>query len=259
MKDYFYNKWLDVKTLWRYYTNKTVEYNKDLEELTKLKLDSKEFTFNEDGHTWGKYHPDNLNQYWSKSFVKQIYNGDNKNYTYKLNTMFNPKVFNGVSIPYGTGVIVSNEKFMYGYFTCNIEFSNARRLWPAFWLYNGDESYSEIDIVEAYSNNGNYDKGKKLQPNLHYKLKGNNSVNTGSKDCPLPVRYLLNHKIRFSLSWNRDYIKWFYNGYLVKIITDKGILNKMNPMMLVLNSAVQDNSDYYGLTETIFSNIKIYQ
>jgi beta-glucanase (GH16 family) len=177
---------------------------------------------------------------------------------YELESSFYPRKFNDITVPYGTGVLKTIKSYKYGYFTCRIAFPNVPGQWPAFWLYNGDgDEYSEIDVVEAYSKNGSYNSHIKFQPNIHYKDKGV-WINTGAKNSPLPKR--ANPFYKFSLLWEPDSIKIFYNGYLIKRYTDKTILDKMLDMYVIFNSAIDISSKEIGnKAMTSFSDIEIYQ
>ncbi|MDV7391487.1 family 16 glycosylhydrolase, partial [Arthrospira platensis SPKY1] len=114
----------------------------------------------------------------------------------------------------------------------------------------------EIDVVEAYSKDDNYNDYKRFQPNVHY----GNGFMIGAVNIPLPKSlFYSSAPIKFGVEWQPDYMKFYYNGYLVKVIYDKKVLDSMNqPMRVIINSSVQESmcaSD----TITAFTSPKIYQ
>ena len=201
------------------------------------------------GHKYYPYKVDSPDKYWTPSFVEEI----SKFKHYKLYTQFLPKKFDNVSIPYGIGVIESDSEYKYGYFTCKIKFPFGKLYaWPAFWLYGSDgKIYSEIDIVEAYSKKGDYEQFKKFESNVHYQYNENSWVNTGAKTHAISEYRMyvgsveskelcINPDfIKFSLHWTKDFLRFYYDGYLVREITDKNILDKLVPMKVVINNSVE--------------------
>ena len=75
--------------------------------------------------------------------------------------------------PYTSGMIYSNESFLYGLYEIRLKTAyTSKGLWPAFWLYSGD-CLAEIDFTEM--------KGER--PNqTHYGVVCDNDCN-GTNDC----------------------------------------------------------------------------
>ena len=204
------------------------------------------------GFPWGSFHPKNLNQYWKGKDCVTF--NDN---CIMLNVRKTPHYFGDILIPYNIGVIQSSHKFEYGYFTAEILMPSESGQWPAFWLYGSqEEKYSEIDIVEAYSNSGNYGHSTKFQPNLHYaagkKWKMYGAVNRH-------ITYATRRFVKYSMHWTKDFVKIYYDGFLVMDYRDKSFLSKLLPMNLVCNSAVKKEFNPPNFSIVTFRNINVYQ
>ena len=75
----------------------------------------------------------------------------------------------------------------------------------------------------------------RFETNLHYNLYPNN-VDLGAQRHPLEL-----HDITVSCWWTKDFIKIYYNGILVRQVTDKKILKwfENQRMIIVLNNGLQ--------------------
>lgn len=227
-------------------------------------------------HEWGFYHPDNLTQYYGLdndvSFIK-----DNKMH---LLTKKEPLIISNTdntnssdefTIPYKVGLVRSVESWKYGWFIASIKMPIGKYLWPAFWLTGENAWPPEIDIVECYSDSdslyskkllGISKKHWKIQPNVHYKKLLKNEM-WGPYNCP--ISNMTNEFVEFALNWEKDFIKIFYNGYLVLKITDKKILNFINEykQVIILNNGVNLIGKYDNLladgSDMQINYVKVYQ
>lgn len=251
-----FNLWLKIKNLYRYWFDITKEgtdldYSK-LSEVTKLSHHNITKTF-----VWDNlgYHPENLEQWYNRECVRITDN------IFYIDSRFEPKTFpNGIYIKYAVGVAISKRLVNVNeYVECEIFIPKANGQWFAFWLSGSVKWPPEIDIVEGYSRRDNYKDYKKFQPNLHYrKGDGLKKKSIGAVDRPLP-KTLKGRFVKFGLLWKKDRIEWYYNGYLVKVLTNKNILLYMNePLRLKINSGIQAVYNPQDTT-TIFKNIKIYR
>ena len=74
-----------------------------------------------------------------------------------------------------------------------------------------------------------------------------------------------NEFVEFALNWEKDFIKIFYNGYLVLKITDKKILNFINEykQVIILNNGVNLIGKYDNLladgSDMQINYVKVYQ
>lgn len=252
MKEWLFNKWLQIRAFLRAIFN----LNFECEDGVPVLYVEKPVTFHI-GHNWGLYHPSEK-FYWNQLSVK--YFNDN----YHLYSLFYPRKYRIKSIPYNCGIIESNESFKYGYFSAEIKFPLKKGQWPGFWLFNGDnpetdnEEYSEIDIVEGYSKNGNYKNFTKFQPNVHYKENGEWKM-IGPVNIPLQTNKVKKDFIKFSLLWTENKIDIFYDGILVKRITNKKVLNNLRDMHIVFSLYIEYNENPSNKAEMIVRNIKVYQ
>jgi len=206
------------------------------------------------GFSWGAYHPDNLSQYWSDDNVEWL---DNK---VVLFSKLEPKEFdNDIIIPYSIGVVESNSVYRYGYFEAYGHLPVTRGQWPAFWLTGSKNWPPEIDILEGYSKDDSYDDGRRLQSNIHYKGRTPHEQ-IGSQNHPLLKGSITHVSGHFAMLWEKDKIEFYYNGYLVRRVTDKKVLKAMDePMRVILNSGIQAEYNPLKFAFTSFREVTIWQ
>jgi len=164
-----------------------------------------------------------------------------------LYTKYKPKEFDSrVTIPFGVGAIFSKQLWQYGWFEIEAQLPEGKNLWPAIWLTGAWPP--EIDIMEAYSENGSGMKSKymgledwKIQPNLHFG-EPDSMMRFGADNHP--IQEATNKIVKYTLHWTKDFIKIYYDGHLILKTTSPKLLewyNKENdPMSLLLNNGVMD-------------------
>jgi beta-glucanase (GH16 family) len=142
------------------------------------------------------------------------------------------------------GKIVTRDKFHYGIFRIRAKMPNFKYQWCAIWLCGkvqpDNAIWQEIDIVENY-NHGKvkFASSNKIysQPNVHFFDDGMHQMTSPSS------KYVKNPDKRFVdyiLWWEKDFIRIYYDNYLVYECKDKSILNQFNaPMNLIINNAVE--------------------
>jgi len=234
-----------------------IKRSRDFDNFEYLKVS--DFRF---GYTWAQdkpYHPNNLSQYFDPTCI--IYHqGSQYSYPITIKAAHRPKSFkddfgDSFIIPYATGVLESKRSFMFGFFEAELSFPLGNGQWPAFWLTGSHSWPPEIDIVEGYSKTDGYNGMRRFQSNIHYKCGGNNR-NIGAKNHPL-INDVNKVWHKFGLLWTDKVIEFYYDDYLVRRITDKNILDKMNqPMHIILNSAIQIDSSPSSLSILMIKNIK---
>lgn len=143
------------------------------------------------------------------------------------------------------GKIVSKDKFKYGIFRISAKSSNFENQWNAIWLCGkvqpDNNIWQEIDIVENYNHNKvKFASSNKIfsQPNIHYvdKQGKHKMTNSGNKY----IKHPNDRFVYYTLWWEEDFIKIYYDDYLVYECTDKFILNQLNePMNLIINNAIE--------------------
>lgn len=214
------------------------------------------------GQPWGKFHPDALYQYYGNiedGIIESSHEG------LKLHQKYKPKNFSyqekDITIPYSVGLIVSKKSFGYGYYQCDATLPKGKNLWPAIWLSDHKSWPPEIDILEAYSDaSGRYKD--RLETNIHYGIKDVNKTSSDSHKHPLAHNISESH--RYAVLWSVDKIEFYYDGFLVRRVTNKKVLEWFNKsdikMTWILNNAIRQDSDINNLQDSVFiiHNVKVY-
>ncbi len=105
---------------------------------------------------------------------------------YVVNWSTNPPTKDSSSFLYSSAWIESQRMFGYGKYEARIKIPKGKGLWPAFWLFNGENGKHnyEIDIFEfwnEYNCVGRYRKNR-LSRNPHFTIHGD-SINRNSSQC----------------------------------------------------------------------------
>ena len=199
---------------------------------------------------WGEVHPDKPN-WWYDSSCVEIDGFDNLH----LKTKYNPKYFSDLDTTsnIGVGLVSCVEKFKQGTYIINAKLPKGKNLWPAFWMWSWDSWPPEIDIFEGYSNNkSSYFKFRPLRPfgfwnvqtNVHY-TKNNKNKMSGGKTRYFGFKNPTSKFIEYKLIWDFDYLKFYYNGILVRTIDDVEIMSQINNthMNVIINNGVTNDVD----------------
>ena len=231
--------------------------NSDITSKMELIFEDNFKSFNKDvwriGQTWGKFQPNSPCQYYGDDsvFIENDCLVLNQIYSPKeLTTWENDKVYD---IPYSVGLITSYDSYGYGFYEFEVELPQGSGLWPAVWLSCVDSWPPEIDILEAYSNGkGKY--GQNLQSNFHYNVIGS-AETSGARNHPVKNTH---DKLKLGCWWTNDFIKIYYNGHLVRVITSDDILQwfRDKKMTIVLNNAIRP--EYSNQIKGQVSEFKIY-
>lgn len=194
---------------------------------------------------WGVYHPKQLQQWYDPAAIKLDWKGLN------LKVTDNPYTVpgSGYIITDGVGLVTSKRVFSYGVYEWIFSLPKGRQLWPAIWLSNVDTWPPEIDVMEGYSNyNMKYDN--RIETNIHCGNGQSSKYSLGAKGDGWLCKDTNN--ITAHLHWTRDFIKIYYNGYLVRQITDKKHLAWFNGnpgMRVIMNNAIRYNSEQYQISD----------
>lgn len=225
------------------------------------KLDDKKWLI---GQPWGDFHPDYLHQYYGKdSDFVNVENG-----SLNLFAKYKPKKFHdfkkniSVTIPYGIGLVFSKETFKYGYYEVNGILPTGKFLWPAIWLTAEKTWPPEIDILEAYSGKKSDYSNQfgipyvKLEPNIHYGFVEDNTKSSyGAKVYPIPLNPS-ERPVTYAVHWTENFIKFYYDGYLIFQTKKKDILNYFNKndvrMNIILNNAYTPSIDGMKYEPSVF-------
>jgi beta-glucanase (GH16 family) len=186
------------------------------------------------GQPWGLFHPDFPNQYYGFDSVSV------RNNKLVLNQIYSPKKFTNdnktYDIPYSVGLITTYKSFGYGFYEFEVQLPYGVGLWPAVWLGCYDTWPPEIDIIEAYSD-ANSDYKFRLESNLHFNTTENKET-SGARSHPIsdPLKNL-----KLSCWVTKDFIKIYYDGYLVRKTTSEDVLKwfRDKKFMVILNNGVR--------------------
>jgi beta-glucanase (GH16 family) len=203
--------------------------------------------FNKDwriGEEWGNVQ-DNANCFFQLEGDKEnstIHTGYYIDLKVRLQEFFSTKI--NKNLYFKAGKIVSKDKFHYGIFRIRAKMPNFKYQWCAIWLCGDvqpdNKIWQEIDIVENYNHNKvNFASSNRIysQPNVHYFKNGSHKMTSPSS------KYVKNPDkefVDYILHWEEDFIRIYYDNYLVYECKDKSILNQFNaPMNLIINNAVE--------------------
>jgi hypothetical protein len=194
-------------------------------------------------HPWGDFHPANLTQYYdnngtlsyvsTEGLVLELRKAPKKIIKANLpDWRQSPNMPDEFVIPVGVGLITTREAWQYGWFEGWIKLPKGQSYWNAFWTTGLKTWPPEIDIFEAYSDEGpNYDKGqtrcRKIQPNLHYgRIEEGTKKMYGSYNNT--VAGATDRFVQYVCHWEKDFIKIYYDGKQVFQCTDPKILKWFN-------------------------------
>ena len=222
--------------------------------MTQDNFEWKGFTWR-NGRHWGLFHPEH-NCYCSLEDVHI------SNDHLLLGVSKRPVVHEGKEYPYSVGYVSTIEPIKYGVLEVEFMLPYGVKLWPAIWLTDIETWPPELDIVEAWSDCGDFLTRlltrKKYMRHLFVNyirpcaFKGTNPSNSGMKvfkklggTCS---RYLDESGLNTcKMEWREDFIKVWYNGHLVMDMRDRDYLeyfNNSNGMEIHLNNYVQgDKTD----------------
>jgi beta-glucanase (GH16 family) len=241
LKDLVLNTFLYIKSLIRSFFNKRKKSNSNITFKMELIFEDNFQSFNKDfwriGQPWGEFHPENPYQYYGKDsvFIKDNCLILNQIYSPKQLSTWDDssKVYN---ISYSVGLVTSFKSFEYGFYEFEVELPYGVGLWPAVWLSCVDSWPPEIDIFEGYSDSKS-DYKSNLQSNFHFNM-SDKKESSGARNHSVNNSY---DKLKLGCWWSKDFIKIYYNGYLVRQITSDNILKwfRGKKMMIILNHAIR--------------------
>lgn len=196
------------------------------------------------GESWGNVQ-DNANCFFQLEGDKNnntIHNNYFMQLSVKPQEFFSTRI--NKQLHFKAGKIVTRDKYHYGIFRIRAKMPNFKYQWCAIWLAGkvqpDNHIWQEIDIVENYNHNKvKFASSNRIysQPNVHYFKQGKHKMTSPSS------KYVKNPDKRFVdyiLWWEKDFIRIYYDNYLVYECTDKFILNQFNePMNLIINNAVE--------------------
>ena len=120
-------------------------------------------------------------------------------------------------------------------------------------MWSWDSWPPEIDVFEGYTINDssyftwNPFKPWNVQTNIHYNVEGGRD-SIGGKVHYWGYKDPTRNFIKYKVDWQKDYIKFYYNDYLVRSITDRMILDQFNrtTMNVIINNSIDYNADVHN-------------
>ncbi len=208
--------------------------------MTKIKWQGYEWLTQE---KWGQYHPDTPIVWYDPSAVE--FDSD----TLILKCRPNEKIFDGVKIPIGIGLISCTTEFGYGKFEICAKLPNGTFTWPAFWMWSFESWPPEIDVFEGYSKRSGYfnwslrsliGKFWAVNSNIHLGKLPNNYM-LGPKSHWLGWRSPSKKFNKYGLIWTDSEIKILFNNRVVRKITDEKVISQFRgiKMNVILNNSIQ--------------------
>jgi beta-glucanase (GH16 family) len=218
-------------------------------------------------YPWGRCLFKNEQQYYSDNNVLKTYDDINDIYKnlYKFTIKKEHIIDNGwwnmnrIEFDYSSGMLFSDEKFLYGSFEAEIFIPSGYGLWSAFWLFgsskntnNEDNWFSEIDIFEYYG------KKNKFTYNTHAGVDYEHNIY--GKNNGIRLKRLENSWHKYRLNWTFRNLEYYIDDKLVGVRSAK----KINiPMSLIINMAIEKNIDNkldkYLPIKMLIKNIKYYE
>ena len=195
---------------------------------------------------WGEYHPNKPIVWYDPSAI-EIDSLD----VLKLKCRSNPKTFDDIIIPIGTGLISCTTEFGYGKFEICAKLPDGPFVWPAFWMWSFDSWPPEIDVFEGYTNKRNSYFNWSLRSLLGKFWAVNSNIHLGSS----PDNYMMGAKshwlgwkspskvfYKYGVIWTDKEIKILFNDRVVREIKDEKVIIQLRgkKMNVIINNSIQD-------------------
>jgi beta-glucanase (GH16 family) len=249
---------LDIQNAFRYIFNVTIEGTFLIPSSYKLKFS--DYFISADNWDsastwWGQpYHPTFPTQWYDDDQIKVTSSG------VQFSAINKPKTFGDITIPVAIGLMRSKQAFKYGIFSFSAKLPLGTFLWPALWLTGAKSWPPEIDLLEAYSDDTpDYHKNKELQSNVHMSDGKGGEYPAGARTHRLPNK-VGEQTVFYTIWWEADFIKLYYNGYLVREIRDKEVLDAMfEEQQIIIGTGTQSGFNTDNLQPMVVSHVAVYQ
>ncbi len=140
--------------------------------------------------------------------------------------------------------------FSYGRFEMRARLPEGRKIWPAFWLMGDDDLWpycGEIDVVETVGSGeeDNWLGERRSIATFHYCNAGNHYEIGGWSDFNIltHVEKLSEQYHTFSVEWEYDQIRWYFDDTLYMTVNIEGdaLKNALqeNPMFMILDTSIE--------------------
>lgn len=203
---------------------------------------------------WGNYSETEETEYQDPECI--IQQEDNV----KLISKHEPKIniFNNKTMKYARGNLYCKEIFYSGAIEVVVNMKPAKYIWHApLWFVTIDKVLPEIDVSEVYCK-GNLKKAGS-ETNIHYGQDyDKKKKKIGAKTHFLPNMF--NRDVSFGIIWNDKHIKIYYDGYLVRKITNKDILRRIKKGMVpIIGVGVTKKTKEHTVSEMTVKSFKYWK
>ncbi|MDR0803200.1 family 16 glycosylhydrolase [Fluviicola sp.] len=150
------------------------------------------------------------------------------NGTYVADWATNPPTTGSSTFDYSSGWVESKKNFGYGWYEIRCKIPKGKGMWPAFWLFSGQDGYNfEIDIFEFWNENsclGSYDS-ERLSKNPHQNLHSDKNPDGTEKTCSTEIYKSCSNWPStgfdadfhvFALEWDYYKIVWYIDGQAIR-------------------------------------------
>lgn len=261
-RDWLIRTWLDIKMNLRYlFKVKRVGKFVIPQEYKQVFSDDFQADFREKWDTGAEqgvppYHPANLIQWYDNDQILLTPEG------VQFSAVVRPKYFPEIdtTIPNAIGTMRTKDSWKYGIFEFNTKMPSGYWLWQALWLSGRWNWPPEIDLLEGYSKDTvDFNNNKNQQSNVHIDDGNGGTLIAGARTHRLPNEVTKNF-IKYVIWWEPDFIKIYYNGYLVRKITGREVLNGMSEeQRVIIGTGVEEGFYEDNITPMIVSDVKVFQ
>jgi len=261
-KDLVIRTWLNTKSICRYTFRVTKAGKFDVPpEYKQVFFDYFQTDFREKWDTGSEqgvppYHA-NYHIQWYDNDQIQLVNGG-----VQFSAVVKPKYFPEINetIPNAIGIMRTKDAWKYGIFFFNTKMPSGTWLWQALWLSGRYNWPPEIDLLEGYSKNTiDYNKNRDQESNVHISDGDGGSIVAGAVKHRLPNK-VTEEFIDYAIWWEPTFIKFYYNGYLVRHITDPVMLKGMfEEQRIIIGTGIQEGFNKDNITPMVVSQVKVFQ
>jgi beta-glucanase (GH16 family) len=262
-KDWAIRSWLELKSNIRYIFNITKVGKFTIPSDYKPKFDDDFLVFSysekwddQDHQGLPPYHPAFLETWYDPLLIAQTNEG------ISFGAMVKPKYFPEIdtTIPNASCSVRSKDSWKYGIFVFSAKLNSGTYLWPALWLTGRYNWPPEIDLLEAYSDDTiDFSNNKNLFSTVHFKNNKGEHISNGSRTHRL-ANEVTKEFVNYVIWWEKDFIKLYYNGYLVRYITDKRVLDgQFEDQRIIIGTGIQTGFFENNLTPIVVNKVAVYQ
>lgn len=261
-RDWVLRTWLETKSNIRYIIHKTkpgvfkittdykIKFQDDFKNPYSEKWDD------QDHQGLPPYHPAFLETWYDPSLISQTPEG------ISFQAIVKPKYFSEIdtTIPNASCSIRTKDSWKYGIFVFSAKLNSGTYLWPALWLTGRYNWPPELDLMEANSADTiDFHKNKNLFSTVHISDGSGGNIGNGSRTHRMPNK-VTEEFIDYVIWWEKDFIKLYYNGYLVRKITDKRVLDgQFEDQRIIIGTGIQSGFFENNLTPVHVAQVTVYQ